>query len=429
MNSIRIGVVAFVFCVSCMSIAFAGPMADIMVPSNVFTIGDVIDVSVMAVNPTHEFEVDVYLSGKVGDTTWYLEPSGWTLNVAPLLSNFMVPQFTEPLLLRLGQLQAGVAPALPGEKCTLTLQVTASNVPEMVYCQDCASFSVAPDGFVAIPSCRFVMGTDHPRPGHEAEVQHKVCLHSFFIAETEPTYREFCDFLNDVGALYYDDPVLGHVAHSPDGKEFWAAMKASIAMHLEWADGVFYPSPGFEEHPAVMRNLGCEAYSAWKGAKLPTEAQWEYAARAYSTGDFPWGDEESCDDLNARVDGHCCIAETVPVASYPPNAFGLYDVSGNVMEMCRDWNDYGGGPYPGGLYFEQSYYQWCLANYPHGIIDPQGPDSLPPDTEFPKKVARGGLWDEPWPNTTWWYRNWADNSSFGNSCRPVIEIPIDPQSP
>ena len=390
----------------------AGPVADIMVKSDVFTIGDDIDVWVTAVNPTHEFEVDIYLAGTTDGGRMCLGASGWTTEIVPLFAGFLMPQFTGPVLLRLATIEAGELPAPPNKGCTLKLWITPSNVNEMVYCEDEASFSVAPEGFVAIPSGRFLMGTGFTTNPHERVVPHKVCLTSFFVAETETTVSEFAAFLNDAGATLDGGTIAG-----PDGEKW-----AYLTMPIEFENGVFAPEPGCEDNPADVRYAGAEAYVLWKGGKLPTEAQWEYAARAFAPGDYPWGNEESCDFGNINVDGHRCNPRPLPVRSFPPNGFGLYEVSGNSTEICSDWFDLGvdmSAPWG------KTYYEWCLENYPDGIVNPQGPPEAPPGAHVtsysPYRVMRGG------PPTyecccMLWVRHMSITTPF-DSFRVVLEPP------
>ncbi len=88
------------------------------------------------------------------------------------------------------------------------------------------------------------------------------------------------------------------------------------------------------EHPVVMVSWdNAAAYADWVGAKLPTEAQWEKAARGGTTTRFPWGDEWSA----AKANGTSERGRATRVGPYPPNAYGLFDVIGNVSEWCRDW--------------------------------------------------------------------------------------------
>src|SRR5690606_1977570 len=104
------------------------------------------------------------------------------------------------------------------------------------------------------------------------------------------------------------------------------------------------------DHPVIHVSWDdALAYCAWSGTRLPTEAEWERAARGGRNSEFPWGNElEPGDEHRMNVfqgkfpqsdtaaDGY---AGTAPVSAYPPNDFGLYNVTGNVWEWCSDWFD------------------------------------------------------------------------------------------
>ena len=122
----------------------------------------------------------------------------------------------------------------------------------------------------------------------------------------------------------------------------------------------FPPEPDYGQtarHPVVLLSwTDAAAFCAWAGARLPTEAEWEYAARGGRAGlVYPWGDEVSRERANYG-DDRCCAGaiggadgwlNTAPVRSFPPNDFGLYDMTGNVWEWVAGWlddDDYGSSP-------------------------------------------------------------------------------------
>jgi formylglycine-generating enzyme required for sulfatase activity len=128
-------------------------------------------------------------------------------------------------------------------------------------------------------------------------------------------------------------------------------------------------------HPVV--NVTWEelrSFCGWAGGRLPTEAEWEYAARGGQSTVYPWGDEFDPDRANGYGRGGADRwAETAPVGAFPPNAFGLFDVVGNVWEWVHDW-------------YAREYYE-ISSNQ-----DPTGPD------EGSERGLRGGSWDNEGEN-------------------------------
>ena len=188
-------------------------------------------------------------------------------------------------------------------------------------------------------------GTDnHSAPAHEVE------LSPFSMDSHEVTASEFARFLDDVGALSLDGHLLANLGVS----------------NVEVKNGKFSPAKGMAEYPAVgVTWYGAAAYAEWAEKELPTEAQWEYAARGELEGKaFPWGDE--FDTLRSNLAGS--FTGPTPVMSYIPNGFGLFDMAGNAMEWTRD--RYG-----------MEYYIRSPKK------DPKGP------IRGDERVARGGAWD------------------------------------
>ena len=158
-------------------------------------------------------------------------------------------------------------------------------------------------------------------------------------------------------------------------KAFWMSSTAvTVAAYKRFVEATshqipkaprFNPNWEKDDHPIVRVNWhDAEAYCEWAGGRLPTEAEWEYAARGGKEDlIYPWGNELS--SQNAKYDSR---DGTAPVGSYPANGFGLYDMTGNVWEWVADW-------------YEENYYVSSPAR------DPEGPSA------GRGRVLRGGAWD------------------------------------
>lgn len=147
-------------------------------------------------------------------------------------------------------------------------------------------------------------------------------------------------------------------------------------------------------HPVVhVAYEDIDAYCRWAGKALPTEAEWEFAARGGLPGaNFTWGDDDPQDTAplantwqghfpwqNARTDGW---ARTSPVGSYPPNGYGLYDMAGNVWEWTADWYSVSGA--------QDSVASCCLPRNPQGGRMQESYDPRQPQVRIPRKVVKGG---------------------------------------
>jgi formylglycine-generating enzyme required for sulfatase activity len=168
-----------------------------------------------------------------------------------------------------------------------------------------------------IPASEFLMGgppDDVYAPGR------RVFVDSFYIDWYEVTNSQYQKFCEDTGGNW---------------PEFWGMDE-------------YHCGPDWPDHPVVGVSLyQARKYAEWAGKRIPTEAEWELAARGGLEGaKFPTGDELLPTDANYRV-GPWYIG-SVPVGCYPPNGYGLYDMSGNVVEWVNDRFDpdyYSTGPY------------------------------------------------------------------------------------
>ena len=149
---------------------------------------------------------------------------------------------------------------------------------------------------------------------------------------------------------------------------------------------------GLDNHPVVhVAFEDVEAYLKWAGADLPTEAEWEFAARGGLDGaEFVWGDDDPQDSEpvantwqgqfpwdNSCLDGW---SRTSPVGLYPPNGYGMYDTAGNVWEWTADWYKGADGETP----------SCCVPSNPRGGTIDDSYDPMQPDFRIPRKVVKGG---------------------------------------
>jgi len=211
--------------------------------------------------------------------------------------------------------------------------------------------------FVDVPGGRALLGTDSPQIIDDGEAPMRTkTVKPFRIGATTVTNREYSDFVEDTRyvteaerlgwsfVFWLDVPPTIREPRGVLGAEWWRRVEGA-----NWKD---VHGPGthstawHHDHPVVQVSAGdAAAYAEWAGGRLPTEAEWEHAARA-GQGDvrFPWGDEEP-DDQDRRF---CNIWRgefpnaadvrnaTAPARSFKPNALGLYNMVGNVWEWTSD---------------------------------------------------------------------------------------------
>jgi len=209
---------------------------------------------------------------------------------------------------------------------------------------------------VLIPGGEFVMGKDGEGDHSPA---HKVYIDSFYMDKYEVTNAQYLKFCEETGRQL---------------PEFWGSKE-------------FHNGPDFPNHSVVgISWRDAEAYAEWAGKRLPTEAEWEYAARGGLTGmNYPNGDELDSTLANYSLAG---VDATAAVGNYPPNGYGLHDMAGNVWEWVAD-------------YYDEDYYKTSPSKNPAG----------PEDRRF--KVIRGGSWHSGPGCNKVYYRNalppnWVD---------------------
>jgi formylglycine-generating enzyme required for sulfatase activity len=281
-----------------------------------------------------------------------------------------------------------------------------------------ASPGPAPADMVWIPGGEFSMGCLDPRssphggpdPMPDARPVHRVRVNGFWMDATEVTNKQFAAFVAATGHVTVaertpraedfpgappENLVAGSVVFTPpaepvpldDHLRWWAYVKGADWRHPSGPESTI---EGHDEEPVVhVAFEDAEAYARWAGKRLPTEAEWEFAARGGLTGStYPWGDDFLPNGRwmantwqgrfpgeNTGDDGYPGLA---PVGRFPPNDYGLHDMSGNVWEWCSDWyrpDTYAKAAATGGV-----------------AIDPRGPDSSfdPLEPGQAKRVQRGG---------------------------------------
>jgi len=212
----------------------------------------------------------------------------------------------------------------------------------------------APLNFVPIRGGMFTMGSRSNELNHQSDEapQHQVRLSAFYMSRYEVTVGEFRKFIEASG--YKTDAEKG------DGSYFWNGNSVEKRARINWHHGVSgRVRPKSEENHPVVHVSWNDAveYCKWlslttgKNYRLPTEAEWEYACRAGNSKPFNTGDNLTTSQAN--YDGNYPYnnnqkgenrQNTVPVNSFAPNAWGLYNMHGNVWELCSDWyGSYGSG--------------------------------------------------------------------------------------
>jgi iron(II)-dependent oxidoreductase len=174
-------------------------------------------------------------------------------------------------------------------------------------------------GMVIIPAGEFTMGRDSG-PKDETPA-HKLFLPAFYIDRNLVTAREYAKFIQEKGPT------------GPNGEMYLDVADPDALVHNR--GGKWLPKEGFENHPAgEMSRYGAAAYCTWAGKRLPSEAEWEKAARGTDGRLYPWGNDMPRPDL-AFIGGF--RGQTVPVGQFPKGAspYGVLDMAGQVWEWTR----------------------------------------------------------------------------------------------
>lgn len=271
-----------------------------------------------------------------------------------------------------------------------------------------------PTGMVLIPGGEFVMGSDAKEARPDEKPAHKVRVSPFFMDATEVTNAEFRAFVNATGYVTTAEKTPSReeiMAQLPPGSPappeellmpgsliFVVPSSHSSEYWWKWMPGANWRHPhgpgstidGKDDYPVVQVSwLDAAAYAHWAGKRLPTEAEWEFAARGGLKGKiYAWGDRNPYQgQAQANIwqgqfpyqdSGEDGFMGASPVRRFKPNGYGLYDMTGNAWEWVSDW------------YRHDAYSALAAANHP--VSDPVGPDdSYDPEEPFSqKKVQRGG---------------------------------------
>jgi formylglycine-generating enzyme required for sulfatase activity len=275
----------------------------------------------------------------------------------------------------------------------------------------------APSGMVWIPGGEFTMGSDDMQVWPDEKPAHRVRVSGFWMDEMEVTnaqFRAFVEATEHVTTAEKPVDVAESLRQSPPGTPTPPKEKLvpgalvftpppgpvkldDFTQWWKWTPGANWRHPegpgssieGRDDHPVVHVSWDdAVAYAKWAGKRLPTEAEWEFAARGGLDGKtYVWGDKEPSDTAivanlwqgefpykNTVLDGY---ERTAPVKSLAPNGYGLFDMAGNAWEWCSDW-------YKIDLYYQRAGKQV--------IINPTGPpESFDPRQPYtPLRCQKGG---------------------------------------
>jgi formylglycine-generating enzyme len=267
-------------------------------------------------------------------------------------------------------------------------------------------------GMIRVPGGLFRMGSD--KHYSEESPAHQVSVDPFWIDRTPVSNAEFRAFVEATGYVTFaeipPDPKdypgalphmlrAGSLVFNPpprvvdlrDWSQWW---KFQFGANWRKPYGSGSSIRGLDDHPVVhVAYRDAEAYAAWAGKQLPTEAEWEFAARgALQEAEYAWGEEFTPGGRhmantwqgefpleNTKADGY---PRTSPVTAFPPNGYGLYDMIGNVWEWTTDfWSTGHQADAPKAC---------CVPQNPRGGLETSSYDPCQPRIRIPRKVLKGG---------------------------------------
>jgi sulfatase modifying factor 1 len=270
----------------------------------------------------------------------------------------------------------------------------------------------AESDMVWIPGGEFQMGSDRHYP--EERPVHGVAVDAFWMDRYPVTNAEFERFVAATGYVTFAQlppdpadypgalPELLYPGSLVFVKPFGPVDRLQIGNWWQFMRGADWRHPrgpassleGLQQHPVVHLSYSdAEAYARWAGKELPTEAEWEFAARGgLERATYAWGEEYMPEGRpmantwqgefpwqNRLEDGY---EGTSPVGIFPPNGYGLYDVIGNVWEWTTDWY------HP--CHSRDTLKACCSSRNPRGGLEQDSYDPRQPEIRIPRKVIKGG---------------------------------------
>ena len=260
-------------------------------------------------------------------------------------------------------------PFTPGP---LEITVTwANGTQQLHYIISAPATPPVPQGMVLIPAGEFQMGSNDAEAEVDEQPVRTVYIDAFYMDETEVTNAEYQKF----------------VLENPNWQKGRVPIRFQNILYLKLWDGNNYRI-GKGDHPVTYVGwYAAVAYAKWADKRLPTEAEWERAARGGLVGKkYPYGNTLTLKEANYLEGGFDKALGTIPVKTYPANAYGLYDMAGNVLEWCLDKydaqfyaslpdNSVAKNPFSG-----KNSVEWVMDNF---------------QDVFSPRVWRGGSWRNP----------------------------------
>jgi len=357
------------------------PTVAIHTSKETYDLDDQIELSLSGTNSGEGLEVDVFVGfiDTIGQTLM-LTPNGWSytytqfghqIPLVPLFSNISLPSGLAigPFPFASLDLPCRMPPIGVRDHYYFLAALSLAGTLDWLGVVSCAEVFLdtgpgTPINMLPIPAGSFIMGSAESEEGHQAaeSPQHEVSISAFSMAETELTQRQWLDVMGystNFQRFSEELPAEGFCWY--DAVNFCNELSASEGLSPCYTlENIEYRNPYHIISADVTWDFSANGY------RLPTEAEWEYACRAGTTTRFHSGD--SVASLN-QVGWHAedSDPETHPVAQKAPNAWGFYDMHGNVGEFCWD-------------FYDETYYE----RSPH--TDPTGSEM------GERKVRRGGSW-------------------------------------